>query len=291
MRSAHRGQAIVEVALIVPVAILLVLGAYDTSVMGSDKTVATSAVRNGARLASQIGGVGTTPPANTCSGAAPASLTMAQADAQIVAAVLASTTNMTYLGGGTSRAGFPDEIDIYRPADPGGKINKASDPYESYTPETTTLATTINSGSTNNFLSVAATSSAIPAGTSVTLTVGPNSQNVVTSAAVPAGATNIPVNSFVASNTYPANSTVVGATTLNFTFNHHSSNTYTMAMRCQGPLGNEAEIGVRMQWTYKPANGIPGPSFVFDDGAAVGHLPADWAVEKLMLCVENCIIR
>jgi hypothetical protein len=211
---AMRGQALTEVALLTPLAILMVLGGYDLSVMGSNKVIATSAVRNGARIGSQLGGVGTLAGGpNTCSGTQ-TTLTMAQADQQIVDAVLAATGTMTYLGGGTSHAGFPDEIDVYSPAALNGKF-AASDPYESYVPTTSPR----------------------------------------------------------------------------FGSNTHVGSNFTMAMRCQGPLGSEAEIGVRMLWTYKPANGIPGPNFVFDSGAGGGHLPADWAVEKLMLCSENCVLK
>lgn len=291
-RRARRGQALTEVALILPLAILLVLGAYDTSVMGSDKVIATSAARNGARLGSELGGwgnLGLGP--NTCSGAAPNTLTMLQADQDIIHTVLAATTNMTYLGGGTTHASMPDEIDIYRPADPGGQLNKAADAYDLYTPEpSSTLNTSLVSGVSYTNLSVSPMSAPLPAGSAVILTKGSNTQTVTTRLATTLGATNIPVNSFTANAAYNT-TTSVSAPAANFTVNHHASNNYTMDIRCQGPLGGEAEIGVRMAWTYQPANGIPGPKFVFDDGGAVGHLPSDWAVEKVMLCVENCIIK
>jgi hypothetical protein len=296
-RRARRGQALTEVALILPLAILLVLGAYDTSVMGSDKVIATSAARNGARLGSELGGLGnTTLGPNTCSGAAPNTLTMLQADQNIIHTVVAATINMTYLGAGTTHVSMPDEIDIYRPAsllaDPAGKLNKlAGDLYNSYTPEpSSTLTTALANGGIYTSLAVSPMSAPLPANSAVILTRGNNTQIVTTSLPIALGATIIPVNSFTANAAYNL-TTSVSAPAGNFTVNHHASNNYTMDLRCQGPLGNEAEIGVRMAWTYKPANGIPGPTFVFDDAAGVGHLPSDWAVEKVMLCVENCLIK
>jgi hypothetical protein len=56
--------------------------------------------------------------------------------------------------------------------------------------------------------------------------------------------------------------------------------TYPLSERCQGPLGHESEIAVRINWTYSPVNHIPAQT-----------LPAinDFAVEKENLCNTNCI--
>lgn len=66
----------------------------------------------------------------------------------------------------------------------------------------------------------------------------------------------------------------------NDTFTNAQSGTvpYTLSERCQGPLPKEAEIGVRLIWSYRPANGIPGPNFTF----------TEFAVEKMALCSDNC---
>jgi len=53
---------------------------------------------------------------------------------------------------------------------------------------------------------------------------------------------------------------------------------YVLLDRCQGPLGSETDIGVRVKWTFVPPNGIPGPSISL----------TEYAVEKLSLCSENC---
>lgn len=208
-----RGQAITEVALITPLALLLVLGGYDVSVMASDKVLATSAVRHGTRLGSEIGGFGVVNGSPACNGAmangtnTPANFLAA--DRQVISTVLAATANMTYLGTGSPLSKLPDEIIIYNPADPGGVFNSGTDPYERYLPA-------------DNF------------------------------------ATNKHVSPYASGD---------------------FGMQFTLDKRCQGPLGSESEIGVQMKWTYKPANGIPGPQLSF----------TDYAVEKIMLCSENCI--
>ena len=63
------------------------------------------------------------------------------------------------------------------------------------------------------------------------------------------------------------------------TDNWHTSGTgYLLSERCQGPLPNEAEMGVRMTWTYSPANKTAGVSFNI----------TDWAVEKMAFCDTGC---
>jgi hypothetical protein len=208
-RRTQRGQAVTEVALIAPLALLLVLGGYDLSVLASNKVLATSAVRHGARVAAELGGYGKLVPANSCNGTQATNVgttDLLRTDQSIVSTVLAATSTMTYLGAGTAHPGKPDEIDIYQPSRTDGKFVPASDAYEQYLPSD------------------------------------------------------------------------------NFATNHHAGTLYSLDKRCQGPLGGEADIGVRMTWTYRPANGIPG-TVKFDDSP----LPADWAVEKEMLCIENCL--
>lgn len=219
-RRTQRGQAVTEVALIAPMALLLILGGYDLSVLASNKVLATSAVRHGARVAAELGGYGKAIPANSCNGTQASNVGTAdllRTDQSVVSTVLAATSTMTYLGAGTGHPGKPDEIDVYQPVAVGGRFNAATDAYEQYLPS--------DNFATNKHVS--------------------------------------PWAGFAGTDGHKI---------------------YDLASRCQGPLGAETEVGVRMTWTYKPANGIPG-TVKFDDSG----LPADWAVEKEMLCIENCL--
>ena len=193
-----RGQAMVEAALITPVLLLLVLGAYDVSIFASNKVQALGAVRHGVRIAAQLGGVpnNPAPPASrTCDGTI-VSLSpednVDNIDKQIVQVVVAATTNMNYV--------TVNEVDIYQPSRPDGAY-VSGDPVNRYN----------KAGSR----------------------IGP-----------------------------------VG---------------FHLNQRCQGPLGSsphDASMGVRLNWSYNPANGIPGPSF-----ASI----LDYSVEKMQECTDNCV--
>src|SRR3989442_11973117 len=62
-RPAHkRGQSLAEMAVVIPVLVFLLMGGFDASVMISDKITAGYAVRQGARLAAEIGGAQKTRP-------------------------------------------------------------------------------------------------------------------------------------------------------------------------------------------------------------------------------------
>lgn len=91
----RRGQAIVELALTIPLVGVLLMGGFDTTMMISDKLTAGYAVRQGARLASELGGAQTNP-----------GVSQSTIDQKIVRNVLAVTNRMAY---GTIR-----EIDIYK---------------------------------------------------------------------------------------------------------------------------------------------------------------------------------
>jgi Flp pilus assembly protein TadG len=110
----QRGQALVELAISVPVLLWLLLGAFDASVMVSDKVIAGYATRQGARLAAEIGGIETNP-----------TLTTSQVDNDVVQNVLAVATAMNYSS--------LQEIDIYAPRDPTGLFNPGTDLYSKYT--------------------------------------------------------------------------------------------------------------------------------------------------------------
>jgi hypothetical protein len=85
-RVTQYGQAIIEVAIATPVLLALLLGAFNVSVLISDRVVAGYAVRQGARLAAELGGTDTNPP--------PATTTTI--DQQIVKNVLAVARSMNY---------------------------------------------------------------------------------------------------------------------------------------------------------------------------------------------------
>ncbi|MHB8509842.1 MAG: TadE/TadG family type IV pilus assembly protein [Candidatus Dormibacteria bacterium] len=197
---SKRGQAIVEFALIAPLAMLLILGGFDLSIMGTDTGLAVSAARQGARIGSELGGTNNL--GASCTGTLdPATNSLSFVDQQIVQTILTATTNMSFMGGLSGKApnGKPESIVIYRPTAADGTLS-AGDHQDHYV-------------FTDGF------------------------------AGLQGGFTS-----------------------------------YALTERCQGPLPNDAEIGIQLVWNYKPANGIPGPSFMF----------TNYAVERLALCSTNC---
>jgi Flp pilus assembly protein TadG len=112
-RRRQRGQALVELAISVPVLLWLLLGAFDASVMVSDKVIAGYATRQGARLAAEIGGLETNP-----------GLTTMQIDNNIVQNVLAVADAMNY--------STLQEIDIYAPRAASGVFNPGTDLYSKF---------------------------------------------------------------------------------------------------------------------------------------------------------------
>jgi hypothetical protein len=139
MRRSHRqrGQAIVEVAILVPFLMLLLLGAFDVSIFASNKVQAISAARHGVRIASQLGGVpnNPAPPSpHTCDGTiASPPATLASIDKQIVAAVVAAAANMSYSS--------IQHIDVYRPSAVDGKY-QVGDHANQYKPDGTAFTPT-----------------------------------------------------------------------------------------------------------------------------------------------------
>lgn len=108
-----RGQSLAEMAVVIPVLVFLLMGGFDATVMIADKVTAGYAVRQGARLAAEIGGVQTNPSCNT------------QAiDKQIVYNVLAVTRGLT--------SAIVLEIDIYAPSRADGSY-VAGDPFDQWT--------------------------------------------------------------------------------------------------------------------------------------------------------------
>ena len=114
------GQSIVELAVAVPMLLALLLGAFNVAVLASDKVIAGNAVRQGARLASEIGGAQTNPsPATT-----------ATVDQQIVRNVLAVAQSLNYT--------TLKDIYIYAATSPNGQLGDpipGSAVYNHYLPD------------------------------------------------------------------------------------------------------------------------------------------------------------
>ncbi|MDQ6710687.1 MAG: pilus assembly protein [Candidatus Dormibacteraeota bacterium] len=110
--SRKRGQSLAEMAVVIPVLMFLLMGGFDATVMISDKITAGYAVRQGARLAAEIGGSQTNPNSTT-----------ATVDQQIIRNVLAVAKGLT--------SAQPTEIDIYAPSKADGSYT-AGDPVDQY---------------------------------------------------------------------------------------------------------------------------------------------------------------
>jgi len=103
VQRAKRAQSLVELAVTLPLMALLLLGCFDTTMLVWDKLIAGYAVRQGTRLASEIGGRQSNPTA-----------TQAGIDQKIVRNVLAVTSNWAY--------GSLQELDIYAATSPDGSL-------------------------------------------------------------------------------------------------------------------------------------------------------------------------
>ena len=127
----QRGQAIVETGVLVPFLMLLLLGAFDVSIFASNKVQAISAARHGVRIGSQLGGVPNNPAppsAHTCDGTIAAPGNLLSIDRQIVAAVVAAASNMSFSS--------IQHIDVYRPTSADGKYT-VGDHANQYKPDGT----------------------------------------------------------------------------------------------------------------------------------------------------------
>ena len=112
-RSAkRRGQSLAEMAVVIPVLFFLLMGGFDATVMIADRVTGGFAVRQGARLAAELGGSQTNPGATT-----------SQIDMQIVRNSLAVARGMT--------SATITEIDIYAPSQADGNY-KSGDPVDQY---------------------------------------------------------------------------------------------------------------------------------------------------------------
>lgn len=112
-RSVHkRGQSLAEMAVVIPVLFFLLLGGFDATVMIADRLTGGYAVREGARLAAELGGSQTNPAKTTL-----------QIDEQIVRNALAVSRGMT--------SATVTEIDIYAPSQADGTY-RSGDPVDQY---------------------------------------------------------------------------------------------------------------------------------------------------------------
>ena len=120
MRS-QRGQSVVEFAIVTPALIFFVFGAFVVETIMADQMTAGYAVRQGTRLATELGGSKTNPTA-----------TQTQIDQKIVRNILAVTRTMA--------SGSVQEIDIYRVSSADGKL-QAGDLVDQFNGSGTALAT------------------------------------------------------------------------------------------------------------------------------------------------------
>jgi Flp pilus assembly protein TadG len=105
-RRSQLGQSIVEIAIATPVLIALLLGAFDTAVMISDKVIAGAAARQGARLGAELGG--------TITNTSIPAMSWGEADAYVYRNVLAVAKAMNYSS--------IKDIYIYSPTEADGNL-------------------------------------------------------------------------------------------------------------------------------------------------------------------------
>lgn len=111
-RHGRRGQSLAEMAVVIPVLVFLLMGGFDATMLIADKITAGYAVRQGARLAAELGGSQTNPGATTL-----------QIDQQIARNALAVARSMNSV--------TLKEIDVYAPSKPDGTYT-SGDPVDQY---------------------------------------------------------------------------------------------------------------------------------------------------------------
>jgi Flp pilus assembly protein TadG len=111
-QRGHRAQSLVELAILLPVMLLLFIGAYTASNFINDRQVAGQATRAGARLGAEIGN------SNYSSGQAAAGCQSTGKDPCIVDQEIVRST--TTISRGLSNVPTISEIDIYEPCTASG---------------------------------------------------------------------------------------------------------------------------------------------------------------------------
>jgi Flp pilus assembly protein TadG len=112
MRRHQRAQSLAEMAVVIPVLFLFLMGGFDATVLIADRVTGGYAVRQGARLAAELGGSQTNPMSTT-----------SQIDLQIVRNTLAVARGLT--------SATVTEVDIYAPSQPDGTY-RSGDPVDQY---------------------------------------------------------------------------------------------------------------------------------------------------------------
>jgi hypothetical protein len=124
MRCGQLGQGLVETALVAPLLIVLVIGVWDAAGLSSVENQATTATRDGARLAASLG--------NQLANPVTGPFDPTSIDQQVVATVVASMQGAPNT--------VVNQVDIYEPDPPpaSGRENPA-DRIDSYQPDGTPI--------------------------------------------------------------------------------------------------------------------------------------------------------
>jgi hypothetical protein len=122
LRRRERGQGLVEVALVVPIIMLLFLGVYTAADLANGKDTVVHAAREGARIAAEIGNNGYKTGTNAKSGCQTSATDPCIVDNEILKSVIPILTQQLSHGAVT-------EIDIYQPQTcPSGTSGTYSSP-------------------------------------------------------------------------------------------------------------------------------------------------------------------
>ena len=119
-RRAQRGQAVVELCVVLPVCLLMFMGVYTAGAFISDMNVAGQATRAGSRLAAEVGDYGygsANPPTALCMGGVATNPCGVDQDVG---------TAVTTVAKGLQNVTSIDEIDIYDPCTTAGSCTTAS---------------------------------------------------------------------------------------------------------------------------------------------------------------------
>jgi len=113
-RSRSGGQALIELAIAAPILIVLLLGSLDLTLFYVNSLRVSTATREGARIAAELGG----------GQDLPGTPTTAQLDAVVLGDVRQETQGMQYAA--------VSEIDVYTPSAADGHYDPVSDPADEY---------------------------------------------------------------------------------------------------------------------------------------------------------------
>lgn len=103
-RSGHRGQALIEMALMLPLLLAILVGIFEVGPSVNDHAAVAQATEQAVRVASQLG--------------SSSSVSETAADQQIVSTALAGVANLSQLS--------VQEIDIYQPSSSDGSYSNGN---------------------------------------------------------------------------------------------------------------------------------------------------------------------